>query len=73
MKSLNELTYNDLKKLVDIEEGYKTGNFVAKTISGLDNLEKFEQVSVSKPDDSGYNSVVAITKDGEIFEILPNN
>ena len=58
---------------VDIEEGYKTGNFVAKTISGLDNLEKFEQVSVSKPDDSGYNSVVAITKDEEIFEILPNN
>lgn len=59
-------------KGIDMEEGYKTGKFVAKDISELEDIESFEQVSVAYPDDSGYNGVVAIAEDGSVYEISAN-
>ena len=56
-------------KGIDIENGYKTGNFNAETISGLENIQTIEQTSVTRPNDSGYEAVVAITKDGDVYEI----
>lgn len=56
-------------KGIDIENGYKTGNFNAETISGLENIQKIEQTSVTHPNDSGYVAVVAVAKDGTAFEI----
>lgn len=56
-------------KGVDTENGYNTGNFKAETISGLNNVQKIEQTSVTRPNDSGYEAVVAITKDGDVYEI----
>lgn len=54
---------------IDIESGYKTGNFVAKNISELKDVEKIEQASVTPKDDSGYTAVVAITKDDTVYEL----
>lgn len=54
---------------IDIESGYKTGNFVAKNISELKDVEKIEQASVTPKDDSGYVAVIAITKDDTVYEL----
>lgn len=56
-------------KGVDTEYGYKTGEFIAKRISELDQVEKIEQADVFLVNDSGYIAVVATTKDGEMYEI----
>lgn len=56
-------------KGIDIEDGYNTGKFKAEIISGLENVQKIEQTSVTPPDDSGYEAVVAITKDETVYEI----
>lgn len=56
-------------KGVDIENGYKTGKFEAQNISGIGNVEKINQASVSPENDSGYEAVVAITKDDTVYEI----
>lgn len=56
-------------KGVNIEYGYKTGNFVAKSVSGLENVEKIEQASVTPVNDSGYEAIIAITKDKTVYEI----
>ena len=49
--------------------GYKTGEFIAKSISGLEHVEKIEQADVFLVNDSGYIAVVATTKDGAMYEI----
>lgn len=54
---------------IDMEAGYKTGEFIAKDILELEDIDGFEQVSVAYPNDSGYNGVVAITEDGLVYEI----
>lgn len=56
-------------KGVDIKNGYDTGNFNAETISGLKDVQKIEQTSVTPPNDSGYEAVVAITNDEIVYEI----
>ena len=56
-------------KGIAMENGYKTGEFVAEDISEVNNVDRFEQVSVTPQNNSGYNAVVAITKDGSIYEI----
>lgn len=56
-------------KGVDIENGYKTGKFEAQIISGINNVEKIEQASVSPANDSGYEAIIAITEDEEVYEI----
>lgn len=56
-------------KGVDIENGYNTGSFKAETISGLKDVQKIEQASVTPANDSGYEAVVAITKDETAYEI----
>ena len=56
-------------KGIDMEEGYKAGEFIAKDITELEDIESFEQVSVAYPDDSGYRGVVAIAEDGTVYEI----
>ncbi len=56
-------------KGIAMENGYKTGEFVAEDISGVNNVDRFEQVSVTPQDSSGYNAVVAITEDDSIYEI----
>ena len=47
--------------------GYKTGEFIAKSISGLEHVEKIEQADVFLVNDSGYIAVVATTKDGAMY------
>ena len=47
-------------------------NTIAKNISELKDVTEFKQVSVSLPNDSGYNAVVAITKDGMVYEVGAN-
>ena len=59
-------------KGIDIEYGYRTGNFISMELSELTNIDKFEQADVTPPNDSGYMAVVAITKDGEIYEVQRN-
>ena len=56
-------------KGINTEFGYKTGKFVAENISGLNDIKKIEQASVTPPDDSGYVAVIAITKDNNVYEI----
>lgn len=56
-------------KGIDTEYGYKTGEFIAEDILGLNNVEKIEQTSVTPPNDSGYEAVIAITKDQKVYEI----
>ena len=56
-------------KGVDIQSGYQNGNFIAKNISGLKDISKFEQVDVTPPNDSGYVGVVAISQDDTIYSI----
>ena len=56
-------------KGIAMENGYKTAEFVAEDISEVNNVDRFEQVSVTPQNNSGYNAVVAITKDGSIYEI----
>lgn len=56
-------------KGVDIQNGYQTGNFIAKNISGVENIVEFEQVDVTPPNDSGFIGVVAISKDNTIYSI----
>ena len=56
-------------KGIAMENGYKTGEFVAEDISEVNNVDRFEQVSVTPQNNSGYNAVVAVTKDGSIYEI----
>ena len=56
-------------KGIAMENGYKTGEFVAEDISEVSNVDRFEQVSVTPQNSSGYNAVVAVTKDGSIYEI----
>lgn len=66
------LQKNGNVKGIDMEHGYKTGEFIAKNISELKDVTEFKQVSVSLPNDSGYNAVVAITKDGMVYEVGAN-
>lgn len=56
-------------KGIDIEKGYKTGEFVAQDIVGLKNVTKIEQADVTRANDSGYQAVIASTKDGKVYEI----
>ena len=56
-------------KGIDIEYGYQTGNFIAKNISGIENIDKFEQVDVTPPNDSGFMGVVAITENNSVYVI----
>ena len=56
-------------KGIDIQNGYQTGNFIAKNISGIENIVKFEQVDVTPPNDSGFIGVVAISEDNSIYII----
>lgn len=56
-------------KGIDMEYGYNTGNFIAKNISDLKNVVKFEEVDVSPKNDSGYIAVIAITEDDLIYEV----
>lgn len=56
-------------KGIDTEYGYKTGNFIAENVLGLENVEKIEQASVTPPNDSGYEAIIAITKDKSVYEI----
>lgn len=56
-------------KGIDMENGYKTGEFIAKNISELKNVDRFEQVDVTPPNNSGYYAVVAITKDNLVYEV----
>lgn len=56
-------------KGVDIENGYKTGKFESQIISGINNVEKINQASVSPSNDSGYEAIIAITEDEEVYEI----
>lgn len=56
-------------KAIDMRDGYLTGEFIAKDLTELENIESFEQVSISYPEDSGYYGVVAISEDGLIYEI----
>lgn len=59
-------------KGIDMENGYKTGEFIAKNISELKNVDRFEQVDVTPPNNSGYYAVVAITKDNLVYEVGVN-
>lgn len=63
------LLKDETVKGIDIENGYNTAEFKAETIFGLNNIEKIEQTSVTIPDDSGYEAVVAITEDETAYEI----
>lgn len=63
------LSIDGTVKGIDIEAGYKTGEFIAYTIPELKDVVTIEQVDVHPADDSGYTAVVAITKDEEIYEI----
>lgn len=56
-------------KGIDMENGYKTGEFIAKNISELKNVDRFEQVDVTPQNNSGYYAVVAITKDNLVYEV----
>ena len=56
-------------KGIDVKEGYEEGTFTAYDISGLKNVESIDQVSVAKPNDSGYEAIVASTKDNEYYEL----
>lgn len=56
-------------KGVDIKNGYNTGKFVAYDISGLENIQRIEQVSVTPVNDSGYEAIVAISEDESVYEI----
>lgn len=59
-------------KGIDMENGYKTGEFIAKNISELKNVDRFEQVDVTPQNNSGYYAVVAITKDNLVYEVGVN-
>lgn len=59
-------------KGIDMENGYKTGDFIAKNISELKNVDRFEQVDVTPQNNSGYYAVVAITKDNLVYEVGVN-
>lgn len=59
-------------KGIDTENGYKTGEFIAKNISELKNVDRFEQVDVTPQNNSGYYAVVAITKDNLVYEVGVN-
>ena len=57
-------------KGIDTKKGYRTGSFAASNISGLKDVEKIEQADVTPLNDSGYEAIVAITKDNSKYEIL---
>lgn len=56
-------------KGINIKNGYETGEFVAETVTGLENIESIEQASVTPENDSGYEAVIAITSDESVYEI----
>lgn len=56
-------------KGIDVKEGYEKGTFTAYDVSGLKNVESIDQLSVSKPNDSGYEAIVASTKDNKYYEL----
>jgi len=56
-------------KGIDTRDGYKTGEFIAKSVYGLKQVEKIEQVEVTLDNDSGYVGTMATTKDGTRYEI----
>lgn len=60
-------------KGVDIENGYKTGEFLAYDILELKDVIKIEQADVTRANDSGYQAVIASTKDGKVYEIRVKN
>lgn len=57
-------------KGIDIEDGYKTGEFVAYNIPELKNIITIEQAEVHPVDNSGYIATLAISQnEEEIYEI----
>lgn len=57
-------------KGIDIEGGYKTGEFTAYNIPELKNVITIEQAEVHPAEDSGYTAILAISEnEEEIYEI----
>ncbi len=64
------LMKNGTIKGVDTESGYKTGTFEALNIIQINHVKKIEQASVSPANDSGYEAIIAITENDEVYEIV---